>query len=212
MPRISHIVAAAAFVGGLTLAGLAAAEPKRDRHDGPPPPFGGAIDFKAIDTDGNGSLSRAELMARATARIATADTDGNGSLDRAELAAALPGPQDTLVAVFSASPAERLADRILAETGNTETGNVTVQALAERQVNMLLAVADTDRDAAISQDEAEAMRPPRGFGPHGMAPDDAFGPGDGPGGRPEMRRGALGLERILPPSGPDDASDAAANG
>ena len=35
-------------------------------------------------------------------------------------------------------------------------------ALAERRVNMLLAVADTDRDAAISQAEADAM--PRGDG------------------------------------------------
>lgn len=201
MPRISHFVAAAALVGGLAIAGVAAADPRGGRPDGPPPPppFGGPIDFKAIDTNGDGSLGRDELTARATQRIATADTNSDGSLDRAELAAALPGPQDAIVAVFSASPAERMADRILAETGNTESGAVTVQVLAERQVNMLLAVADTDRDAAISQEEADAMPSPRpGFGPGR--------PGDFGRHGPEMRHGALGPERILPPSDPDSAA------
>lgn len=190
MLRISHVVAAATLVGGLAIAGLAAAGPRGDRADGPPPPFGGPVDFKVIDTDGDGSLSRAELMTRATTRIAVADANSDGSLDRAELAAALPGPQGVLIAVFAASPSERMADRILAETGGTEGGSVTVQVLAERQVNMLLATADTDRNAAISQEEADAMRPPRGFGPGG--------PGEGHGSH-DMRRGALGFEQVMPP-------------
>lgn len=187
MPRISLVVATATLIGGLALAGMAAAGPKGDGPGGRHGAFGGPIDFQAIDTDGNGSLSRAELMARATSRIALADTNGDGSLDRAELAAALPGPGGTIVAVFSTSPAERLADRILASTGNTETGTVSVQVLAERQVNMLLAVADTDHDAAISVKEADAM-PRRGPGDFGM------------GGPHEMRRGALGFEQVLPPA------------
>lgn len=187
MPRISFVLATAALVGGLALAGIAAAGSKSDGPFGHAGPFGGSIDFRAIDTDGNGSLSRAELMARATSRITLADTGGDGSLDRAELADALPGPDGAIVAVFSTSPAERLADRILASTGNTESGTVTVQALAERQVNMLFAVADTDRDAAISLAEAEAM-PRRGPEEFGM-----------PGGMHDMRRGALGLEHVLPP-------------
>lgn len=212
MPRITHLVAAAAFVGGLAIAGLAAAEPGGGRHDGPPP-FG-AIDFQAIDTDGDGTLSRAELMARATARIAAADSDKNGSLDRTELAAALPGPGNTIIAVFAASPAERFADRILAETGSTEAGTVTVEVLAARQVNMLLAAADTDRDAAISLEEADTMPAARG-GWHGSR--DGGGREGGPGmfdghGRHDMRHGALGSEPALPPSGAEPASEPATNG
>lgn len=191
MARISYLVAATALVGGLAIAGFASAEPKGGWHDGPHGRSGGQIDFTVIDTDGDGSLSRAELMARATARIATADTNNDASLDRAELAAALPGPQDALVAIFSASPTERMADRILAETGGTESGSVTVQVLAERQVNMLLAKADTDRNAAISQEEADAIKSPHRFG------RDGFGHGHG-----DMRRGAADVE----PAQPDAAA------
>ena len=137
-------------------------------------------------------------MARATARIAGADSDRNGTLDRTELAAALPAPQASLTAVFSSSPAERMADRILAVTGNTETGTVSVQALAEHQVNMLLAALDSDRDAALSQSEAEAVRPPR----------DGFrhGPGGGFGDLPGGRQGILGPE-ALPPAKADGISN-----
>ena len=41
--------------------------------------------------------------------------------------------------------------------GATETGQVEIAALADRRVNFLLAGADTDRDAAISQAEADAL-------------------------------------------------------
>ncbi len=47
---------------------------------------------------------------------------------------------------------------MLALMGATETGRVEVAALADRRVNLLLAFADTDRDAAISQAEADAMQ------------------------------------------------------
>ena len=90
MLRISHVVAAATLVGGLAIAGLAAAGPRGDRADGPPPPFGGPVDFKVIDTDGDGSLSRAELMTRATTRIAVADANSDGSVDKDEMKAGRP--------------------------------------------------------------------------------------------------------------------------
>ena len=49
------------------------------------------IDFVAIDTDGNGSLSRAELQARAVARLGRIDANGDGVLTREELILAMPG-------------------------------------------------------------------------------------------------------------------------
>lgn len=174
MKRMSQFAAAAALVGGIAAAGLAFGQdgPADGPMGGPPDgpmggPMGGpmmmmgGIDFVAIDTDKNGSLSRAELMARASAQLAKADANGDGALDRAEIIAVLPGPKARLFGVFAPDPAEAFADRMLAMMGATETGRVEVAALADRRVNTLLAMADTDRDAAVSQAEADAMRQAR---------------------------------------------------
>ncbi len=150
----------AALVGG---AGAAAAQagPMHGPR-GPMGPMGGpmpgGLDFVAIDTDGNGSLSRAELQARAVARLSQADTNQDGVLDRDELIAAMSDSRGRLVALFSVDPAEGMADRLLALMGATETGKVEVAVLADARVNRLLAFADTDRDAAISKAEADAMQ------------------------------------------------------
>jgi hypothetical protein len=160
MTRTTRIAAAAALLGGLAAAGSAAAQ------DGPPSGgpmmmmgFGpGRIDFAAIDTDGDGSLSRAELVARATERLARGDTNGDGALTRAELVEALPGPRGGLLDLFGPDPVEAFADRVLAVAGATEAGQVAIADFAGQRVNFLLAFADTDRDSAISQAEADAMR------------------------------------------------------
>jgi hypothetical protein len=146
---------------------------------------GRVLDFAAIDTDGNGSLSRAELQARARARLATADQNGDGNLDRAEIIAALPGSHSAFVTMFSPDPAEGHADRILALVGATETGQVEITVLADRRVNQLFAYVDTDHDAAISRAEANALaaRHARGARHHGAPGMDGMGGmgGDGPG-------------------------------
>ena len=116
------------------------------------------IDFVAIDTDGSGSLGRAELQARAVARLGRIDGNGDGMLTREELILAMPGRHGGMMSVFAADPGERLVDRLLALMGATEAGQVELDALADRRVNMLLAFVDTDRDAAISEAEAAAMR------------------------------------------------------
>jgi hypothetical protein len=119
---------------------------------------GGPIDFDAIDTDGNDSLSRAELVARATERLSPADSNGDGVIDRAELVAFFPAPRGGgLMGVFARNPAEDMAERVLALLGATEAGQVEVGALADARVNLLLAFLDTDHDAAISRAEAEAQ-------------------------------------------------------
>ena len=70
----------------------------------------------------------------------------------------MPGPHGGVIDVFSPIRPRRFADRMLALMGATETGRVEIVALADRRVNTLLAFADTDRDAAISQAEADAMQ------------------------------------------------------
>lgn len=154
MKRLATLTATGTLLAALAAGGYAAAEPG---HRSPHGPGHGGLDFPAIDADGNGSLSRAELQARAVARIGKADANGDGALDRDELVAAMPGPEGGLAEIFSRSPAEDMADRVLALMGATESGRVEVAALADRRVNMLLAFADEDRNAAISREEAEAM-------------------------------------------------------
>jgi hypothetical protein len=149
MTRIRAFAAVAALAAATTVAGAASAQ---DHGFGA---SADALDFRAIDTDGDGSLGRAELQARAVARLGRADRDGDGWLDREELIAIMPGGDDAF-RIFSTGPGGAMADRLLALMGATEAGRVEVSALADRRVNMLLAVIDTDRDAAISPAEADA--------------------------------------------------------
>lgn len=206
MPRISAIAAAAALAIGV--AGAAAAQ------EGPGGPRGDGLDFRAIDTDGNGTLSRAELQARAVARLARADANGDGALDREELIAIMPGGGDSF-RVFSVGPGGAMADRLLALMGATESGRVEVAALADRRVNMLLAAVDTDRDAAISQAESEAADARRAERhEHGDRRGKERGP-DGWSGRghdgwgPQGRDGGGPRGPFAPPPPPPPAADPA---
>ena len=150
--------------------------------------FHGAIDVVAIDTDGNGTLTRAELQARAAERLARADANGDGSLDRLEIVALMPAPRGGFLNVFAEDPAERMADRLIALLGGTETGRVEVAALGDRRVNAILALADTDRDAALSPEEltAAADRLDRHGPGHGRGDRRGGGHPDGHGPRGDV--------------------------
>lgn len=183
MTRLSPL--ALAIAGMLAAAGATAAQEMSGRS---------GLDFAVIDTDGDGSLSRAELQARAVARLARADANGDGLLDRAEIIAILPAPHSSYFDVFAPDPAEAMADRLLALMGATETGQVEISALADRRVNTLLARVDADRDAAISQAEADGYAARRG----GRGHDHDHGWRHGPEGGPGEGRGRG-------PGGPDDS-------
>ncbi|MBP7003276.1 hypothetical protein [Amaricoccus sp.] len=170
-------LAAAATAALIAMAAAVAAHPPQG-PEGARGPWGGPggpgreIDFAAIDANGDGSLSREELRARAVERLTVLDLDGDGALDRAELVAAFPTRGGGL-AVFSVDPAEAAADRVLAMGGATAAGRVEVAALAEEQVNMLFVRLDLSRDDAISAAEA-APRPPHDRqGRHGGPRPDA---------------------------------------
>jgi len=183
-----HLTAgAAAALAALAAGSAMAQEGPGDMMGG----FHGKIDVVAIDTDGNGALSRAELQARAVERLARADVNADGSLDRVEIVALMPAPPGGFLNVFAEDPAERMADRLIALMGGTETGRVEVSALAERRVNALLATGDTDRDASLSAEEVVVVserldrpgRPPHDRGPRG--PHAGRPGGDGPDGGPD---------------------------
>ena len=119
--------------------------------------FHGELDIVAIDTDGNGVLTRAELQARAVERLGPRRRERRRRpRPRGDRRDACPAPHGGFLNVFAEDPAERMADRLIALMGGTEAGRVEVAALAERRVNALLAIADADRDAALSPEEVEA--------------------------------------------------------
>lgn len=155
MTKTMRAALAATLLGSLAIGGAALAHDRLGAGPGDGP--GRGLDFAAIDTDANGSLSRAELEARANARIVVIDANGDGFLERAEIIAAMPAPRGGPMDVFRPDPSEARADRMLAMMGATEAGRVEVAALTARQVDGLLARLDTDRDGAISQEEVAAL-------------------------------------------------------
>jgi Ca2+-binding EF-hand superfamily protein len=160
MTKTIRAALAATLLGSVVIGGAALAHDRLGGGPGDGP--GRGLDFAAIDTDANGTLSRAELEARATARIGGIDTNGDGFLERAEIVEAMPGPRGGMMGVFRADPAEERADRMLAMMGATEAGRVEVTVLTARQVDGLLARLDSDRDGAISKDEVAALETRRG--------------------------------------------------
>jgi Ca2+-binding EF-hand superfamily protein len=155
MTPIPSVAAAAALAAALGFATLAAADAGHGRFPG----AGYDLDFSAIDTDGDATLSRGELTARATERLDAFDTDGNGLLDRAEIAATMPVPRDGLRNIFGPNRSDAAADRVLAIFGASQAGEVAVEAMATQRVDLMLSFLDQNDDNAISQDEAEASAP-----------------------------------------------------
>jgi Ca2+-binding EF-hand superfamily protein len=145
------ILAALALVAGMGAAAPALADRGGMR--------GAELDFDAIDADGDGAVTRAELEAHGTARFAEYDANGDGLLDRAELIAMMPAPRG-MRPLFLRDPAEMRVDRLLERHEAEEAGAVAVAVLLDERVAMTLRMWDRDQDGAISRAEAEA-RPER---------------------------------------------------
>ena len=187
MTFLPRLTAASLLLAGLA-AGTASAQtppppqdgrpgPRAEDMRGPMPPHRLPLDFAAIDTSSDGTLSRDELTQRATSRLSRTDTNGDGTLDRSEIVAAMPTPPGSFMMVFTVDPAEAHADRMLQMMGAGDAGQVDVAAIAERQVNALLARYDTDFDGAITRAEADAARrhgPKRQHGPEGKHGKDRW--------------------------------------
>ncbi|MHA7877144.1 EF-hand domain-containing protein [Roseivivax sp.] len=102
--------------------------------------------FETLDTDGNGSLSQAELSARAEARFAEADTDGDGLLTAEEMQAAREARR--------AARESRMIERL----DSNGDGALSFAELTDRRdPARLFERLDTDGDGALSPEEfAEA--------------------------------------------------------
>ena len=157
MTQARIIAVALATLMGLGAAGAQAHEARGAGHDRMP-------DFADLDTDGSGTVSPAELSARAEARFAAADTDGDGTLTPAEMQAAA-----------AARRAERIA-RMIARRDTDGDGAVSFEEMtAGRDPQRIFDRLDADADGAISEQEFSEMRAHRGqrgarHGEHRHAP------------------------------------------
>jgi Ca2+-binding EF-hand superfamily protein len=141
-------IALVVLAAGLGAAGTAAARSDR----------GGMLDFEGIDGDGNGMLERGEIEARGTERLARLDDDGDGSISREEIIAAMPTPPGMAFDLFGADPAAERADRVLEHFGAAQAGRIEIQALVAERVDRLFELFDTNDDNAISEEGVESVR------------------------------------------------------
>ncbi len=116
--------------------------------------------FSAIDTDGNGQITEAEMQAYRSARVAerfaTADANNDGSLTVEEIvAAAREGAEDR---------AQRRAERMMSRLDANENGTLEADELAGRgdRGGKGFGRADANNDGMLSEAEYDAMKGRRG--------------------------------------------------
>ena len=127
----------------------------------------GLAPLELYDTDGDGSVTQAEIEEGRTARFTRADADGDGALSATEL----------LVLEDAIRQEARLARAAQVVTRMDDNGDGLLQAeeieARTPRVAPLFDRLDADGDGGISQAEMEAARPLRGEG-------NGLGRGHGP--------------------------------
>lgn len=136
-------LSAAIALGGMTVADA------KGGHGGQKRP-----DFSALDTNGDGEITKAELEARGAARFAEADTDGNGALSKDELLARMRKAN------------EKRVDRILERLDTDDNGSISqaeMEAAPRRGgADRLFERADTDDSGTITKEEFDTAMAQRG--------------------------------------------------
>ena len=130
-----------AILASIVMTAAAAQEQAPDRHERPA--------FSTLDTDGDGSVTLAEMQARGDARFAEVDTDGDGGLSEAEL---------------TASANDRATDRVtrmLEEHDANGDGVLQPSEMPQRsddRTARMFEHVDADSDGAITEAEFEAAK------------------------------------------------------
>jgi Ca2+-binding EF-hand superfamily protein len=145
----------AALIAALLATTAVSAAPGGDRAG-----LRGGPDFTQLDTDGDGSLTAADLAAAAEDRFARADTDADGRITQDEWQAAAEAR--------AADRDTRRAQAMLERRDANGDGALTLEELTsgDRAARMLSRL-DTDGDGAVSQAEFDAAPRRGGHGPRG---------------------------------------------
>ena len=107
------------------------------------------MNFEALDTDGNGEISREEMQAQMESRFTGADTDGDGVLSRDELVAAGQKRVEDRV--------QRMLDRF-DEDGDGSLSADEMPRPDERRAARMFDMIDSDDSGGISKEEFAEMR------------------------------------------------------
>lgn len=134
------VVATFLALGGMSLAaGSAMAQANQG--------YGPRIDFEALDADGDGKITRAEMEARAEARFAALDTDDSGTLTAQEIRARAEA---------------RLADRtarMIERRDTNEDGVLSLEELSkDARSDRMFTRLDTNDDGAVSRVEFDVAK------------------------------------------------------
>lgn len=115
------------------------------------------MSFEAIDTDGDGVITRAEALAAARARFDARDTDGDGALDADEFAAAMAG-MNGRAGPRAASRGAAMFDRMLAWRDSDGDGKLSFDEIGAPPVLRMMERADRDADGVVTRAEFDAMQ------------------------------------------------------
>lgn len=112
--------------------------------------------FEELDANGDGSLTLAEIEARAQARFAETDTNGDGLISAEEMTAAMDKARE--------GRAERRIRHQIERMDANGDGLLSIEEMAEgrRSPASMFDRVDADGDGVITEDEWAEARPKRG--------------------------------------------------
>ena len=106
--------------------------------------------FETIDTDGDGTITMAEIKALSAARFAQVDTNADGNLDREELLAA--------AADKARGNAEKHIDRMIAWQDENGDGVLSAEEMPSDRLGKMFQRMDADGNGEISAEEYEEAK------------------------------------------------------
>ena len=145
----------------------------------------GLAPLQTYDTDGDGTITEAEIEARRAERFTAADANGDGALSAEELIAMEEAIREEVRQTHATAQATAAITRM----DDNGDGLLQAEELEARapQIAPIFDELDTDNSGGISRAELEASHPQRdrdedGVGLGGHSHGDSDGPQGGPGG------------------------------
>lgn len=113
--------------------------------------------FEQIDTNADGFIDEAEIIAARDARFAEMDANGDGAIDAEEMEAHHAKRMEERKAK-SKDRAEKRKKRMMARLDTNEDGLLQKEEMNAHGIERMMKHLDADGDGRISKEEAEAKR------------------------------------------------------